>query len=91
MAEEALHDAFLAARRRGVRWRSLWHRGVDEGLRALEDALQQGGLDAYGQADASPAEIYLAAGRKDDAREAYRRALDLCRQEFERRLGRLSD
>ena len=60
--------------------------GVGAGLQALEGALHEGGLDDYGPAHSTAAEMYAAAGRNDDARQAYLRALGLCRQEPERRL-----
>ncbi len=60
--------------------------GVDKGLAALERALQHGELDAYGPAHSAAAAMYATAGRLEDARQAYLRALELCEQEPERRL-----
>ena len=60
--------------------------GVDEGLASLEHALGDGSLDQYAPAHSAAAAIYAAAGRLEDARHAYLRALDLSEQEPERRL-----
>lgn len=60
--------------------------GVDQGLASLERALQHGSLDTYGPAHSAAAAMYTMAGRVEDARLAYLRALDLCEQEPERRL-----
>ncbi len=60
--------------------------GVDRGLAELAAAVRDGGLDDYGPAHTAAAEMYVSAGRHEDARTAYLKALELCRQEPERRL-----
>ena len=54
---------------------------VDE----LDGILERGRLDGYSLAFAALADLCRRLGRLDDARQAYRRALDLTDQEAERR------
>ncbi|WP_338720430.1 RNA polymerase sigma factor [Devosia sp. XK-2] len=60
--------------------------GIDAGLSELENVMHDGELDEYGPAHSVAAEFYLAAGRREDARRAFVRALERCQQEPERRL-----
>lgn len=67
--------------------------GPDAGLAAVEAAMKEGALDAYGPAHAAHADMLRRLNRRDAAAAAYRRALELTRQAAERRLleGRLAD
>lgn len=60
--------------------------GPEVGLRVVEELLRDGDLDGYQPAQAARAELARRAGRLDDARDAYRRAIELSRLEPERRL-----
>lgn len=55
------------------------------GLRAIDSLLDRGEMEAYHRAHATRAELCWRAGRLDEARAGYERALDLARQEPERR------
>ena len=59
--------------------------GPDAGLALIDALLAAGQLDAYHLAHAARADLLRRLGRPDDARRAYRRALDLTRQQPERR------
>jgi RNA polymerase sigma-70 factor, ECF subfamily len=59
--------------------------GSDAGLRLIDGILGSGHLRDYRLAHAARAELCRRLGRKADARAAYRRALELTRQEPERR------
>lgn len=67
--------------------------GPEAGLRLIEAILAGGDLADYHLAHAARAELCRRLGRADDARSAYRRALDLVRQAPERRFleRRLAD
>jgi RNA polymerase sigma-70 factor (ECF subfamily) len=67
--------------------------GPAEGLALVDEILDQGRLDGYSLAFATRADLCRRLERLDDAREAYRRALDLTEQDAERRFlaRRLSD
>ncbi|MBV4476493.1 RNA polymerase sigma factor [Pseudomonas botevensis] len=66
--------------------------GALAGLELIEGILQRGELQDYHLAHSARAEFCRQLGRVEEAREAYRRALELTRQEPERRFieGRLS-
>jgi RNA polymerase sigma-70 factor, ECF subfamily len=69
--------------------------GPSPGLALIDGILARGDLEDYHLAHAARAELCRRLGRTGDARDAYRRALDLTRQEPERRflqlrLGQLS-
>jgi RNA polymerase sigma-70 factor (ECF subfamily) len=58
-------------------------------LALVEAVLARGQLDAYHLAHAARADLLRQLGRTSEARAAYRRALDLARQEPQRRfIGR---
>lgn len=59
--------------------------GPEAGLEAVDAVLGGGGLDGYPLAHAARADLCRRLGRVDEARAAYRRALELTRQEPERR------
>jgi len=59
--------------------------GAQAGLEAVEAILQRGELRDYQPAQCARAELYRQLGRRDQARAAYRTALDLTRQAPERR------
>ncbi|HSK37129.1 MAG TPA: RNA polymerase subunit sigma-24, partial [Actinomycetota bacterium] len=59
--------------------------GPAAGLTLVDALLAAGQLDAYHLAHAARADLLRRLGRTDDARAAYRRALDLARQGPERR------
>jgi RNA polymerase sigma-70 factor, ECF subfamily len=62
--------------------------GPSAGLALIDAILQRGQLDDYHLAHAARADLLRRLGRAADARAAYRRALDLTRQEPERRFLR---
>jgi RNA polymerase sigma-70 factor, ECF subfamily len=62
--------------------------GPSAGLALLDALLGRGDLDAHHLAHAARADLLRRLGRTADARAAYRRALDLARQEPERRFLR---
>lgn len=69
--------------------------GPEAGLTLVEAILVGGELEDHYLAHATRADLYRRLGRSEQAREAYRRALDLTHQEqeqhfFERRLKELS-
>ncbi len=59
--------------------------GPQAGLERIDALLASGDLDDYHLAHAARADFCRRLGRTDDARHSYRRALDLARQEPERR------
>lgn len=59
--------------------------GPGVGLALLDEILERGGLDRYSLAFAARADLCRRLDRLDDARRAYRRALELTDQEVERR------
>ncbi|WP_295814321.1 RNA polymerase sigma factor [uncultured Nitratireductor sp.] len=59
--------------------------GSEAGLAAVDRAMAGGGLDAYHLAHAARADMLRRLGRDGEAKEAYRKALDLARQPAERR------
>lgn len=59
--------------------------GPQAGLALVEAILQRGELSDYQPAHCARAELCRQLGREDQARDAYRSALDLTRQEPERR------
>jgi RNA polymerase sigma-70 factor, ECF subfamily len=59
--------------------------GPEAGLELVDRVLEDGDLDAYHLAHAARADLLRRLGRPDAAREAYARALELARQEPERR------
>jgi RNA polymerase sigma-70 factor (ECF subfamily) len=59
--------------------------GPAEGLALIDDLLARGELTEYRLAHAARADLCRRLDRRADAREAYRRALQLTRQEPERR------
>ena len=70
--------------------------GPAAGLALVDDLLVRGDLDDYRLAHAARADMCRRLGRTADARSSYRRALDLTRQEperrfLERRLAELPD
>ncbi len=68
-------------------------KGPEAGLAELTDAMATGALDDYAHAFGARAEMLSRAGRINEARQAYQKALSISRQEPERRhlLGRLDD
>jgi RNA polymerase sigma-70 factor (ECF subfamily) len=62
--------------------------GPSAGLALVDDLLDRGQLDGHHLAHAARADLLRRLGRTADARAAYRRALDLTRQEPERRFIR---
>ena len=70
--------------------------GPAAGLELIDAVLARGDLDGYSLAHSARADLCRRLGRTADARVSYRRALDLTRQEpqrrfLERRLGELPD
>jgi RNA polymerase sigma-70 factor (ECF subfamily) len=67
--------------------------GPGEGLALVDEILERGDLGGYSLAFAARADLCRRLGRFEDARRAYRRALDLTDQDAERRFlaRRLSD
>lgn len=59
--------------------------GPEPGLRLIDDLLARGNLADYRLAHSARAELCRRMGRKEEARKAYERALELTRQEPERR------
>ena len=59
--------------------------GPSSGLALIDAILERGQLDAYHLAHAARADLLRRLGRTADARAAYQRALELTRQEPERR------
>ncbi|MDR0280894.1 MAG: RNA polymerase sigma factor [Paucimonas sp.] len=59
--------------------------GPQAGLEVVEAILERGELRDYQPAHCARAELYRQSGRHEQAREAYRTALELTRQEPERR------
>jgi RNA polymerase sigma-70 factor (ECF subfamily) len=59
--------------------------GAKAGLAAIEDVLKRGELDGYHLAHAALADMHRRLGHLDAARAAYQRALQLTRQDAERR------
>jgi RNA polymerase sigma-70 factor (ECF subfamily) len=59
--------------------------GPAPGLALIDGILERGRLDAYHLAHAARADVLRRLGRTADARAAYQRALELTRQEPERR------
>jgi RNA polymerase sigma-70 factor, ECF subfamily len=55
------------------------------GLALIEAILAQGDLTDYHLAHAACADLYRRLGRKDEARAAYQRSLQLAKQDPERR------
>ena len=66
--------------------------GAEEGLAIVDDLLGTGAMSDYHLAHAARADLARRAGSLDEARESYRRAIELVRQEPERRYleGRLA-
>ena len=77
LAEEALHDAFAAA----VAMRD----GPAAGLDLIDDILNRGELKDYHLAHSARADLCRRLGRNQEARDSYRRALELARLDPERR------
>jgi RNA polymerase sigma-70 factor (ECF subfamily) len=59
--------------------------GPEAGIALIEAILAQGDLADYHLAHAARADLYRRLGRPDEARASYQRALELARQEPERR------
>ena len=59
--------------------------GPAAGLAEIDAILADGTLDDYHLAHAARADLCRRLGRTDDARHSYRKALELARQEPERR------
>lgn len=59
--------------------------GPDVGLRLIDEILARGDLNDYRLAHSARADLFRRLGRTTEARDAYRRALALTRQEPERR------
>ncbi len=59
--------------------------GPGTGLALIDDILSAGRLDEYHLAHSARADMLRRLGRKNEARDSYRRALELTRQEPERR------
>lgn len=59
--------------------------GEASGLALIDEILREGSLDEYHLAHAARADLCRRLGRADEARAAYERALELTRQEPERR------
>ena len=62
--------------------------GAEAGLRAVDAVMSAGTLDGYSFAHAARADLLRRLGRAAEARDAYVRALELTRQEPERRFLR---
>lgn len=85
-----LHDSPLVALNRAI---AVGMRdGPRAGLAIVDDLLGAGALSAYHLAHAARADLARRAGSLDEARDSYRRAIELVRQEPERRYleGRLA-
>jgi RNA polymerase sigma-70 factor (ECF subfamily) len=67
--------------------------GLAAGLALVEELAVRGDLDRYHYLHATRADLLRRLGRYDEARQAYRRALDLAHDEAEQRFlaGRLAD
>ncbi|XXX79465.1 RNA polymerase sigma factor [Sorangium sp. So ce134] len=61
------------------------HRGPEAGLELMDALLERGELRDYRFLHSARADLLRKLGRRDDARAAYRRALELTTQEPERR------
>lgn len=61
------------------------HKGPEAGLQQIDAILNRGELQDYHLAHSARAELCRKAGRTDEARAAWKRALTLARQEPERR------
>jgi RNA polymerase sigma-70 factor (ECF subfamily) len=61
------------------------HKGPEAGLVLIDAILDRGDLTDYQLAHAARADLCRRLGRKEDARVSYERALELARQEPERR------
>ncbi|GJQ21951.1 MAG: DNA-directed RNA polymerase sigma-70 factor [Bacteroidia bacterium] len=59
--------------------------GAEAGIAAIDTILRRGELTDYHLAHSARAELLRRAGRNEEARMAYKRALDLTRQEPERK------
>jgi RNA polymerase sigma-70 factor (ECF subfamily) len=59
--------------------------GPEVGLRVIDQILERGDLSDYGLAHAARADLCRRLGRRTDAQGSYRKALDLTRQEPDRR------
>jgi RNA polymerase sigma-70 factor (ECF subfamily) len=59
--------------------------GCEEGLRRIRELGAEGRLEAYGPRWAAEADLLRRLGRRDEAAQAYRRALPLAGSEPERR------
>ena len=59
--------------------------GPRAALGLVNTLLENGGLDDYGLAFSAQGDMFRRLGRFDEARDAYRRALDLATQDAERR------
>jgi RNA polymerase sigma-70 factor (ECF subfamily) len=59
--------------------------GPDAGVTPIDAILRRGDLSAYHLAHSARADLCRRLGRRAEARESYRRALELARQEPERR------
>jgi RNA polymerase sigma-70 factor, ECF subfamily len=59
--------------------------GPEAGLRVIDQILERGELGDYSLAHAARADLCRRLGRRSDARTSYRKALDLTRQEPDRR------
>jgi RNA polymerase sigma-70 factor (ECF subfamily) len=59
--------------------------GPAAGLALIEAILARGELSDYAHAHSARADLHRRLGRRDQAADAYRRALDLTQQEPERR------
>jgi RNA polymerase sigma-70 factor, ECF subfamily len=59
--------------------------GPQAGLDVIEQILARGDLSDYSLAHAARVDLCRRLGRKTDARSSYRKALDLTRQESDRR------
>src|SRR5262249_60287928 len=84
---EAIHPSPVVRVTRGVAESRA--SGARAGLALLEplalDARLHARLAAYQPYHAARADLLRQAGRRDEAREAYARAIELCRDESERR------
>lgn len=67
--------------------------GPAAGVELIDAILARGELEEYHLAHAARADLCRRLGRKDDARASYRRAIELAKQEPEKRflMGRLAD
>jgi RNA polymerase sigma-70 factor (ECF subfamily) len=59
--------------------------GPETGLTLIDRILERGELGDYGLAHAARADLCRRLGRRTDAQSSYRKALDLTRQEPDRR------